>query len=106
MVNAFRRIDKISTHPAPWPYTHLTQFFLVLWVYSLPIVLVDLYQVASFFIMAGITIILFGMDSVAREIQDPFGFDANDLNVHGYENDLIRDVVRFPTLRATAVRNV
>ena len=30
-----------------------------------------------------IAIILFGMDAVAREIQDPFGFDDNDLNVQG-----------------------
>eukprot|EP01043_Picozoa_sp_COSAG02_P013296 COSAG02_NODE_529_length_20702_cov_43.720555_14_plen_163_part_00 len=38
--------------------------------------------------MTFITIILFGMDAVAREIQDPFGFDDNDLNVQGYESSL------------------
>ena len=28
----------------------------------------------------------------AREIQDPFGFDENDLNIQGYENVLIDDI--------------
>lgn len=36
-------IEKISDHPVPWPYTHLTQFFLVIWVYTLPICLVPTY---------------------------------------------------------------
>eukprot|EP01043_Picozoa_sp_COSAG02_P107712 COSAG02_NODE_43735_length_372_cov_0.754579_1_plen_38_part_10 len=36
-------------------------------------------------------IILFGLDAVAREIQDPFGFDDNDLNVQGYEVSLLHN---------------
>ncbi len=40
MVQAFHQIDMISDHPVPWPYTHLTQFFLVIWVYTLPIPMV------------------------------------------------------------------
>ena len=40
MVEAFTEIDKISDHPVPWPYTHLTQFFLVAWVYTLPLAMV------------------------------------------------------------------
>ena len=43
---------------------------------------------AAFPFMTFITIILFGMDAVAQEIQDPFGFDDNDLNVQGYESRL------------------
>ena len=30
--------------------------------------------------------------TTAREIQDPFGFDENDLNIQGYENVLIDDI--------------
>jgi hypothetical protein len=37
-------------------------------------------------------IILFGLDAVAREIQDPFGFDDNDLNVQGYEVSLLHNI--------------
>ena len=32
--------------------------------------------------MVAVTVVLFGMETVAREIQDPFGFDSNDLNVY------------------------
>ena len=42
MVTAYRGITKISTHPIPWPYTHLAQLFLTCWVYSLPICLVPI----------------------------------------------------------------
>ena len=35
---------------------------------------------------------MFGLNAVAREIQDPFGFDENDLNIQGYENMLIDDL--------------
>ena len=69
--------------------THLTQFFLVIWAYSLPFVLVPAYQLGAHIFMSFIVIILFGMDSVAREIQDPFGFDDNDLNIQGYETGLL-----------------
>jgi predicted membrane chloride channel (bestrophin family) len=40
MVGAFQQIDKISDHPVPWPYTHLTQVFLIFWVYTLPLAMV------------------------------------------------------------------
>lgn len=42
MLTAYRGIDKISSHPAPWPYTHLAQTFLLFWVYTLPLCLVQL----------------------------------------------------------------
>jgi hypothetical protein len=31
----------------PWPYTHLTQLFLVMWTYSLPACLVPTYGFAG-----------------------------------------------------------
>lgn len=49
------------------------------------------YQGGTFFIVTGMAILLFGLDAVAREIQDPFGFDDNDLNVQGYELTLMRN---------------
>ena len=58
-------------------YTHLTQIFLTFWVYSLPLCLIPLYSYATVLIMPLVTFVLFGMDAVAREIQDPFGFDEN-----------------------------
>jgi predicted membrane chloride channel (bestrophin family) len=93
MVESFHNIDQIAIVPVPWPYTHLTQFFLMLWVYTLPICMVQEYGLTGSIIgMSFLAIILFGMDAVAREIQDPFGFDDNDLNIHGYENHLIAEL--------------
>ena len=47
MVLQFHDIEKIAEHPVPWPYTHLTQFFLVIWTYSLPLCLVPTYGLAG-----------------------------------------------------------
>merc|ERR1719272_498103 len=41
MVRAWREIDMISYHAVPWPYTHLSQLFLVLWIYSFPLPLIN-----------------------------------------------------------------
>lgn len=92
MLNSYRGIDMLSAHPAPWPYTHLAQTFLIFWVYTLPLCLVPLYNYATLAIMPVTALTLFGLDAVAREIQDPFGFDENDLNIQGYENLLIDDL--------------
>eukprot|EP01043_Picozoa_sp_COSAG02_P013295 COSAG02_NODE_529_length_20702_cov_43.720555_13_plen_88_part_00 len=43
----YHEIEKIADHPVPWPYTHLTQFFLVIWTYSLPACLVPTYGYAG-----------------------------------------------------------
>lgn len=47
---------------------------------------------AAYPAITAVAIILFGMDAVAREIQDPFGFDDNDLNVQGYESAMFYNV--------------
>lgn len=92
MISSYRGIDMLSSHPAPWPYTHLAQIFLIFWVYTLPVCLVPLYGYLTLAIMPVVALTLFGLDAVAREIQDPFGFDENDLNIQGYENMLIDDL--------------
>jgi len=66
MVTAYRGIDELSKHPAPWPYTHLTQIFLTFWVYSLPLCLIPLYSYATVLIMPLVTFVLFGMDAVGE----------------------------------------
>ena len=34
LVQAYSGIWDISTHPVPWPYTHLAQILLILWLYT------------------------------------------------------------------------
>ena len=81
MVSAYEGIWDISTHPVPWPYTHLAQILLILWLYTVPLALVPLYHWWTVAIGPFLTLILVGLDSVARVLQDPFGFDNNDLNI-------------------------
>ena len=64
MIEAFHHIDQITNHPVPWPYTHLTQFFTLIWVYTLPLFLVHEYGPGSFVIITFMAVILFGMDTV------------------------------------------
>jgi predicted membrane chloride channel (bestrophin family) len=64
MLTAYRGIDKISSHPAPWPYTHLAQTFLLFWVYTLPLCLVPLYGYGTLGIINVCALTLFGLDAV------------------------------------------
>ena len=43
LVLRYAHLRIAAQHPAPWPYTHLAQFFLVVWVYTLPVCLVSIY---------------------------------------------------------------
>lgn len=93
MVEAWRGIDSISNHPVPWPYTHLSQMYLVLWCFTLPVSLAPVLAstFAVIFCCTCTSTVLFGIDAVSQELQDPFGFDDNDLNIHGYENAMVTD---------------
>eukprot|EP01047_Picozoa_sp_COSAG01_P039019 COSAG01_NODE_3199_length_6426_cov_6.255726_6_plen_93_part_00 len=70
MIEAFHHIDQITKHPVPWPYTHLTQFFAMIWTYTLPLFLVAEYGAGSFLVITFIAIIIFGMDTVRSASSD------------------------------------
>jgi len=79
---AFMQARKIVDTPFPFPYAQLVQVLLLVMMSTAPTVICTyvtsmlLAVLLSFFSMLG----FFALNEVAQELEDPFGFDPNDLN--------------------------
>merc|ERR1712226_816086 len=81
MVN-FHEARKLTQVPFPFPYAQTTEALLLLhWVLS-PLVIcmwVNLWPWAGIFCFIQV-FILWSLNAIAKEIEDPFGEDLNDLD--------------------------
>lgn len=91
LVKCWRSIQKISFTPLPFPYAHILYWLMFLWSASVPFALVA--DLGPFTIMAAPLLVfsMYGLDAVGSEIEDPFGYDANDLDLQAFENAVIND---------------
>lgn len=72
-------LDRIRTTPVPFAYAHHIKVFLSLFCFTVPFALADL---SSWYAIGGAVLVafaLFGIDEIGVEIEDPFGYDPNDL---------------------------
>ena len=89
--------------PIPFAYAHHIKAFLALFVFSAPFALADtmgvMTPVAAFFIAYG----MFGIEEIGVEIEDPFGYDPNDLPLDRIgatitgDTKMLVDQVKHPT---------
>ena len=89
---SFQGSNKIRALQLPLPYAQLLTYFLGLYVYTLPFVLVATMGRATPIVAGLFAIILFGINSVAKQLADPYGYDANDLPIDQLENAVAEDV--------------
>lgn len=89
---SFEQANQIITTPLPLPYACLCKTLLALWMLSFPLV-VD-YRLGWFGSMAIpilIGLALMGIDAISNELENPFGDDANDLDllelIHNLESE-------------------
>mmetsp|Transcript_28742 Transcript_28742/g.66321 ORF Transcript_28742/g.66321 Transcript_28742/m.66321 type:complete len:428 (-) Transcript_28742:655-1938(-) len=78
---AFMQARKIHDTPFPFPYAQLVSVLLIVFMFTAPIVVaayVDDVALAVFLSFFS-TCSSVALDEVAKEIEDPFGFDPNDL---------------------------
>ena len=71
--------ERIHRTPIPFAYMVHLRRALILYCFTLPLVLVDAFHwwtVAGTFLVA---FVFFGIEEIGVEIEDPFGFDENDL---------------------------
>lgn len=71
--------ERIMKTPIPFAYAHHIKAFLALFIFTAPFALAHdmgaMTPVAAFFIAYG----MFGIEEIGVEIEDPFGYDPNDL---------------------------
>jgi len=78
----YEMVNQIITTPLPLPYANLCKTLLALFLLSLPF-FVDykLGRFANTVVPPMVSLALLGIDAIATELENPFGDDANDLDV-------------------------
>ncbi|KAI9338859.1 Bestrophin, RFP-TM, chloride channel-domain-containing protein [Pilaira anomala] len=92
LVNSLTAFERIVHTPIPKAYNiHLKQA-VVLYIFFLPFALVDTLGWLVAPIVALVSFTLFGIEAIGSEIEDPFGYDDNDLPLNRYCEELKKEV--------------
>ncbi|KAI8078739.1 Bestrophin, RFP-TM, chloride channel-domain-containing protein [Halteromyces radiatus] len=92
LVNTLTAFERIVHTPIPKAYNiHLKQG-VVLYIFFLPFSLVESLGLLVIPIVSLVTFTLFGILAIGEEIENPFGYDYNDLPLNRYCDDLKREV--------------
>jgi putative membrane protein len=73
--------ERIARTPIPFAYAQHIKVFVTLWCFTLPFAIVDAMLTYTWLASSILAFALFGIDEIGVEIEDPFGYDDNDLPV-------------------------
>jgi len=73
--------ERIRRTPVPFAYAHHIKLFVVLFCYSAPFAMVESMEWYTGVAAVILAFALFGIDEIGVEIEDPFGYDPNDLPI-------------------------
>lgn len=105
MMDNLGACERILKTPIPFAYTiHLKQL-LLLYCLLLPFQLVENLGWATGIITAVISFTLFGIEAIGLEIENPFGFDENDLPLNAICDTMKRNIEDLISLRPVAEKN-
>jgi putative membrane protein len=97
--------ERIGRSPIPFAYAAHIKQMLVLYLLTLPFVLVSKMGPLAVVAVAGVTFGLVGIEEAGVEIEDPFGTDANDLPLEAFCATVAADaraLVEAPTAERRA----
>ncbi|CAG8530656.1 9157_t:CDS:2 [Funneliformis mosseae] len=92
LVDCLTQFERILRSPIPLAYSiHLSQ---TVWIYclSLPFQLVDTVKYVTIPIVFFATLVLMGIMQIGEEIENPFGYDENDLDLDDFCGILKREL--------------
>ncbi|MCC6523615.1 MAG: bestrophin family protein [Polyangiaceae bacterium] len=96
-IEAWGGAERIVRTPIPLAYAHHIKVFLVVFCLSLPLALLP---TGIWFSVVGSGVVafgFFGIDEIGVEIEDPFGYDPNDLPLDAIGERLGADVTQITT---------
>ncbi|WP_285423319.1 bestrophin family protein [Pseudomonas sp. efr-133-TYG-103a] len=85
--------DRIKTTPLPFPYTLLLHRTIYLFCILLPFAMAEPLGWMTPFFIAIVSYTFFGLDAISNELEDPFGYDENDLPLDALVRVVERDVL-------------
>ncbi|CAG8458553.1 28390_t:CDS:2 [Dentiscutata erythropus] len=98
LIDCLSGFERILNTPIPLAYAiHLSH---TVWIYcvSLPFQLVSTMHYATIPVVLIVSFILFGIEEIGEEIEDPFGYDDNDLNLDHICN-VIKEEIQVTTIK-------
>lgn len=81
LVDALGACERIVKTPVPFAYAQHIKVFVLLFTFTIPFAVVDVLHWGTPVAAAVLGFALFGIDEIGVEIEDPFGYDDNDLPV-------------------------
>jgi putative membrane protein len=71
--------ERIKNTPIPFSYSLFLKKFIFIYVVTMPLAFVTIFGYFSAFIATFVFYVLVSMEVLAEEIENPFGYDDNDL---------------------------
>jgi putative membrane protein len=99
LVDIIGACERIHKTPIPFAYVVHLRRALVIYCASLPLALVDTFGWYNLIIVFVISYILFGIEEIGVEIEDPFGDDENDLPLEQISEGIDKNVRAFEEKR-------
>ncbi|KAF2087835.1 hypothetical protein K490DRAFT_4112, partial [Saccharata proteae CBS 121410] len=93
LMTCYGRMEAIRTTPIPVAHLIHTKQVLALYAGVLPFSLVDEFGWWSVPIVALIAFTLYGIDGIGSQLEDPFGYDRNDIRMDGILEDAKTEVL-------------
>ncbi|KAJ3304269.1 hypothetical protein HDU76_005230 [Blyttiomyces sp. JEL0837] len=92
MLECLTAFERIRNSPIPLAYSIHLKHCLLIFLLSLPFQLVNVLYWATIPLVAIASFTLFGIESIAAEIENPFGYDANDLRMNEFTDSLRQEL--------------
>lgn len=93
LVDAYGRMETIRSTPIPVAHLIHQKQVLALYVLLLPFAIVDAYEWYSIPIVAIVAFTLYGIEGIGQQLEDPFGYDKNDIKMDGIIEDTRQEVM-------------
>jgi putative membrane protein len=84
--------ERIMKTPIPFAYAHHIKAFLLIFAFSAPFAMVEAMHWFTPASSAVLAYALFGIDEIGVEIEDPFGYDPNDIPLDSVGESIRRDL--------------
>ena len=95
MLSCLTGCERIRRTPLPPGYVGVLRAVILIWLMMLPICLLDEMPFSNIPIVALTSYLLLSIEDIAIQMEDPFGFDSNDLPLEAFCLTVQADVIRL-----------
>jgi putative membrane protein len=84
--------ERIQNTPMPFAYMVHLRRALIVYCFTLPFALLDKFHWGTILVVLLMSYVMFGVEEIGVEIENPFGVDENDLPLERICETIVRDV--------------